>query len=261
MAQKQFWNQLILFSICLLLILSIREILSYQLIAHRIESYQIHTALNIVANVILILVSIFFINKNELGKVAGLKGTKLKKWFLLIFPLAYLVLLNVLFSDSTETNYQWLDMVLFVIYCLSIGFAEELSIRGFLQSHLISRLGNTKKGVVLSVFISALFFGVIHLLNFDAGITGELLQVSYATFIGVMFGAVLVITKRLYPLMIIHSIIDFVGELELVGVPIIEKIKEPVSIEDALIVALLVSPCLFYGVFLMIRHRLIEEEK
>ncbi|EZH72365.1 abortive infection protein [Aquimarina atlantica] len=258
MNKKQFWNQLTIFIIVLLLILLTREYLLQQLIENEIESYQTHTFLKIGANLILIVVSYFFIKNNGLFKVAGIKGTNLQKWHLLLFPLIYLVLLNAMIMDDIDTNILFPNIALFLIYSISIGFAEELSIRGFLQSHLINYLGNTKKNFILSIFVSALFFGLIHLLNFDKGIYGELSQVCYATFIGVMFGVLLVITKRIYPLIIVHAIIDFVGDLDSAGFPIKEKISDPTSIENAIIITLLALPCLLYGIFLMKKYALIE---
>ena len=74
-----------------------------------------------------------------------------------------------------------------------------------------------------------------------------------------MFGALLVITKRIYPLIIIHAINDFVAKLDTTGAPIKQKIAESVSVENAIITVLLVLPCLFYGLFLMKKFNLTKE--
>jgi membrane protease YdiL (CAAX protease family) len=258
MTKKQFWKQLLLFVVALLLILLTREYFSLQLIENGIESYQTHTFLSIGANIILILISVFFIKKNGLAKIAGIKGTTLKKWYLLIFPL-YLVLLNAITLDDINTDILIPNILILLIYSISIGIAEELSIRGFLQSHLINHFGKTKKNIVLSVFASSLFFGLIHLVNFDKGIYGELSQVCFAMFVGVMFGFLLVITKRIYPLIIIHTIIDFVAKLDSTGLPIKEKISKPESLENAIFIMALALPCLLYAIFLMKKQKLKEQ--
>ena len=67
MIGKKFWNQLIIFVVALLTILLTREYFSRRLIEDGIESYQTHTFLSIGANIILILVSIFFIWNQEVG--------------------------------------------------------------------------------------------------------------------------------------------------------------------------------------------------
>jgi len=261
MDTRQFWKQLTLFISILLLILITREYVSYQLINNGIESYQTHTILSISANLILILVSLFFINKNGLYTIAGLKGTTLKKWYLLVFPLIFLVVLNLLVIDPINTDTLYSNIVIYTIYSMSIGFAEELSIRGFMQSHLINYFGQTKKSIVISIFIASAFFGVIHLINFDKGFYGEMSQVCFATFIGVMFGVLLVITKRIYPLILVHTIIDFVADLDTVGMPITEKISDPTTLETAIIITLLAFPCLLYAVFLMKKQPLIHQNQ
>ena len=259
MTKSKFWNQLAIFIIALLAILSVREYFSHQLIEKGIDSYQTHTFLNIGANLLLILVSYYLIKRNGLTKIAGIKGTQLKKWYLLIFPLVYLVLVNAIFMDDPNMDLLLPNIGLLAIYTISIGLSEELSIRGFLQSHLINEFGKTKKNIVLSIFVSSLFFGLIHLINFDKGIYGELSQVCFATFIGVMFGTLLVVTKRLYPLIIIHALIDFVAKLDSAGVPIKQRIAESTSIENAVFITLVILPCLIYGLFLMKKYKLTEQ--
>lgn len=259
MTKSKFWNQLAIFVITLLAILSIREYFSYQLIEKGIDSYQTHTFLKIGANLLLIFVSYYLIKQNGLTKISGLKGTQVKMWYLLIFPLVYLVLLNAIFMDDPKMDLLLPNIGLLVIYAISIGISEELSIRGFLQSHLINEFGKTKKNIVLSIFISSLFFGLIHLIKFDKGIYGELSQVCFATFIGAMFGALLVITKRLYPLVIIHALIDFVAKLDSAGNPIKHRIANSISIENAVFTTLFILPCLIYALFLMKKYKLIEQ--
>ncbi|MDG1884383.1 MAG: hypothetical protein P8I71_02925 [Flavobacteriaceae bacterium] len=87
MNTKHFWNQLTLFIVGLLLLLVVREYFSLQLIKNGIESYRIHTLVGISANILLIGISYFFIKKNGLLHIAGLKGTKLKNGIYLFFRL------------------------------------------------------------------------------------------------------------------------------------------------------------------------------
>jgi membrane protease YdiL (CAAX protease family) len=258
MIKKQFWKQVGIFVIILLLIIAIREYSSHQLIAHGIVSYQLHMLVGIGANVILSVVSFLFIKKHGLLSIAGMQGTKLTKWSLLLFPL-YLVLLNISTMDALPQHIGSLNITILIVYSISIGVAEELSIRGFLQSYFIRRFGTTKKAIVQSIFAAALFFGLIHLLNFDKGIYGELSQVCFALFIGLMFGALLVITKRIYPLIILHSIIDFFGKLDATGLPVQEKAGTPMVLENAVFISVLALPCLVYALILLKRNALTHQ--
>jgi len=253
---SQFWKPLLLFIVIFLAIIILREYGEKLLLKNDITSFKAHTLLKLGANIILTFISSLFIKKNALLELAGLGKSKLKKVGLLVFPLLFLVLLNLLLmNDLSDENLMISNLLLFTIYCVSIGFSEELGLRGFLQSHLINHIGQTKKGVILSVFLAALFFGVAHFLSFDKGLYGEISQAAFATFIGVMFGVLLLITKRIYPLIIIHAVIDFAAKLDAVGVPIEEKITEPMSIENSILVTLLVLPCLIYGIILMVKYK------
>ena len=112
----------------------------------------------------------------------------------------------------------------------------------------------------MSVLAAALFFGIIHLINFDKGIYGEVSQVLFASFIGVMFGFLLVVTKRIYPLIIVHAIIDFVADLDSAGIPIKEKISMATSIDNAFYIVVLALSFLLYGIYLMKKHPLVIEK-
>ena len=66
-----------------------------------------------------------------------------------------------------------------------------------------------------------------------------------------MFGVVLLLTKRIYPIIIIHAIIDFFAKLDAVGMP--KKISESkaMDLETSILITLIVLPCLIYGLVLL----------
>lgn len=253
--QSKFWNPLFVFGVTFISVLLLREYAYHQLLVEGITEYQIHTGVGILANILIVAISYSLIRKSELLTISGMRGVKTEKWYLLIFPLVYLAGLNLLIADDPTTGLLLSNLIVFVVYCLSIGFAEELSIRGFLQSLFIKHFGSSKKGVILSVLAASVFFGVIHLIKFDSGLYGELAQLFYATFIGLMFGILLVVTKRIYPLIIVHALIDFVADFAEIGLPIQEKVANPTSLENAVLIVLLTSPCLIYAIVLMFKYK------
>jgi membrane protease YdiL (CAAX protease family) len=198
-------------------------------------------------------VSFFIARKLDLIQLGGLSKVKSEKLWILIFPLLFLVALNGLFLD-TIPNYDSLNLLILSIYCLSIGLSEELSLRSVLLPLLIRFFGKSKKSYTKAIFISALIFGLLHLIKFDKGIYGEISQVFFATFIGVMFGAILLVIKRVYPLIIIHAVIDFVAKLDSINRPVKEAILRPVNIENSFITILLTIPCLIYGIYIIKKH-------
>jgi len=160
MNTKHFWNQLTLFIVGLLLLLVVREYFSLQLIKNGIESYRIHTLVGISANILLIGISYFFIKKNGLLHIAGLKGTKLKKWHLLIFPLIYVAGLNVLTMDDVNTDVLLPNILILLLYSLSVGISEELSIRDFYNHTLYTILEKRKRTFVYLYLLLPYFLGL-----------------------------------------------------------------------------------------------------
>ncbi len=163
-------------------------------------------------NIVIVSLSIIAIKKLKLVELSGL--SRQFKWdqkYFVLIPM-YLVLLGVLSLIETDlSGVSMIDTVLLFIAMLSVGFSEEFIFRGLLQSVFLKRFINHKNGVVWSIFLPALLFGLLHLLNLKLdNIAASVSQVIYAFFIGAAFGAILLKTNKLVPLAIIHGLIDFV---------------------------------------------------
>ena len=246
-------NQIITFISFIAIILISNNFIKNYLLENNINDYNIHLTFKILSNCVLGLVS-FLVAKNlDLFQLGGLSNVKPKKLWLVIFPLVFLVLLNVLFLD-TIPSFSALNLILLAIYCISIGISEELSIRSVLLPLISNLFGKNKKAKIRAIFISSLIFGLLHLIKFDKGFYGEISQVLFATFIGVMFGATILVVKRVYPLIIIHAVIDFVAKLDSIGLPIKKVLSNPMDIESAIFSVLLTLPCLFYGIYIIKKH-------
>ena len=204
-------------------------------------------------NLFYALVAYLFIKKYELLELAGLGKAKLKKPLFFIFPL-YLAALNFLnIFEIPFDNISTKSILILAVFCLSIGYAEEYIMRGFIQSLFLKHYGLTKKGIVLSVVGTSCIFGLMHLIKFDNGLWGEISQVIFATFIGTMFGAILLRTRKIWPLVIIHGLVDFFGEIDSLS-PIQKIIEEPsaeAQVINSLVGVLVVLPCFIYGLVLL----------
>jgi membrane protease YdiL (CAAX protease family) len=250
MKGKTTLNQIILFTVFISLILIINNLIKNYLLDSNITSYTIHSSVKIISNLLLGSISFLIATKLDLFKLGGLSAIKSEKIWVVIFPLVFLILLNVLFMDSVP-NHNSFNLIILVIYCLSIGFSEELSIRSVLLPLLSKYFGNDRKAKIKAIFISAFIFGLLHLFKFDKGLYGEISQVLYASFIGVMFGAVLLVIKRVYPLIVIHAIIDFAAKIDTINIPVKENVANSMDMESALFTILLTLPCLIYGFYLI----------
>ena len=90
-----------------------------------------------------------------------------------------------------------------------VGFAEELAFRGYLYRALEIKLGEGK-----AILISAVVFGLFHLINLTHALVQDvLLQVLYAFCIAMVFAVVRAKTKSLFWPIIAHAALNFVYEL------------------------------------------------
>lgn len=199
------------------------------------------------------LLSFWGIKKFNLLSLAGLGNEPFKNWYLLLFPL-YLVLVTG--PDPGEIDFAAIPIYRFGVllcYVITIGFAEEYMLRGFVQSYLLKHFGQTKKRILFSVLGGAFLFGLLHLLRFDKGLYGEIAQVMYATFIGVMFGALLLRTNKIWPLVALHALIDFINNFDYITSETINihASRTNTSAADALVIILVVLPCFIYGLVLL----------
>jgi len=124
-------------------------------------------------------------------------------WFMM--PLV-LVLVNLVqgFSAASMAN-----LVYFFILALLTGFVEEAIYRGIILQALAPR------GVWRAALVTAAIFGVSHSLNLlsgsDPGYVS--LQIGYAFAIGFAFAALVLRTRLIWPLMIVHFLTDLFGFL------------------------------------------------
>ena len=254
---KQLTNPIVIVVIFLLGFLGInfikQELIDY-LNNEGYEFVKIKHIITITFNTLYSIVSFCFIKKHKLIDLAGLgKRFKLKNWFLLIFPL-YIVLINYTsLGDMPYDSISGLDYVLFFIWALSVGFSEEFILRGFVQSFFLKHYGITKKGIYFSVIGAAMIFGLLHLLKFGKGLYGEITQVLFATFIGTMFGAILLRTNKIWPLILIHAIIDVFGNFDIFEIA--KEVAETSSLEsqlnNSIVTIIVVLPCFIYGLILL----------
>jgi uncharacterized protein len=88
---------------------------------------------------------------------------------------------------------------------LLIGFAEEAIFRGLMLNVLKAR------GLWQAAMITSLLFGLSHSLNLLSGKSGTaiLIQIAYALAIGFAFAALVLKKGILWPLIIVHALIDF----------------------------------------------------
>ncbi|MFH5811730.1 lysostaphin resistance A-like protein [Companilactobacillus sp. FL22-1] len=93
-----------------------------------------------------------------------------------------------------------------IVICLLVGLAEEYVFRGLLIA-LFLKL--TQNRAFLTVVVSSLIFGLIHVTNLKALPIGYVsVQVIFAAAIGILFGTIYLKTKNLTLVIVLHALRD-----------------------------------------------------
>ena len=134
------------------------------------------------------------------------------------------------------------DIVFYFALACLVGFVEEVYFRGLMLRSLVS------SGIWRAVVITSVLFGVAHLQNlvFGASLAATTLQVVYAAAMGFAFAAVALRTGVIWPLIVIHALIDFTGFVTL-G----QTVMTEVSPTDVAVLGAYSLLFVGYGVFVM----------
>lgn len=157
------------------------------------------------------LIPILIIFKNKYiftQKKKGLIKSLLISWPVIFYSLIMLVQSAIKINFRVDNPMEILSLT---IFCFLIGLFEELLCRGWLQNEFIERFGNNRKGVLYSIFVSGLIFGIMHISNALVGqsLFETLIQVISAAITGISFGAIYYKTKNIWSVIILHAFWDF----------------------------------------------------
>ena len=165
---------------------------------------------NAVANIALSVLAAGLMTALGWWRVVGFRRAAKVRDLLWFLPLLLPVVLNLVVG----LDFKGLLTFELLFIALLIGFAEETIYWGLMLNALKAR-GSWTAAIVTSVL-----FGLSHSLNLLSGKSGAdiLIQVAYALAIGFGFAAVALRTGLIWPLILVHALIDFtsfVGKTEL----------------------------------------------
>ncbi len=160
-----------------------------------------------IANIIITILATIFIKVYKLEDKYGInKLPQNAKKYLYFIPLIILGTCN--FWGGFKLAYNGLSLLYASISMILIGYIEEVLFRGFLFKAV-----EKNKGIKPAIIISAVTFGIGHILNFVSQTSIEtFMQVIYAIAFGFMFVYVFYKSKSLWPCIILHSIIDLTSK-------------------------------------------------
>ena len=127
-----------------------------------------------------------------------------------ILVIAILVLISNLITITGE-SLNIPNFISLVLFAITIGMAEEFFFRGFVQEEIVNAYGSTRKQVIISIVISGIIFGVVHLSNAlgNQGIITTVMQVFQASSLGILIGSIYYVTKNIWSVVFLHSFYDF----------------------------------------------------
>ena len=124
-----------------------------------------------------------------------------------------------LISGSVTPNCDIGLVLAYLLYCISVGFFEEIVFRGIIFPLCLIMLKRVKNSVFWSVALSSAVFSISHIVNLFAGMSfpAVLLQLGYTFLIGSMCAISLVKSKNIFVPIFLHAVYD-IGGLALVNI-------------------------------------------
>lgn len=155
-----------------------------------------------IANILLSLMIIIFILKNNLVSYYKLDSFPKLKQFLYFIPL--LLLMSVNLWSGININNSISEIIFFIISMICVGFLEEIIFRGLLFQMM------SKYSIRQAILVTSFTFGIGHILNLlnGAEFIPTIIQIIYAVSTGYMFAIILVRGKSLWPCIITHSVVN-----------------------------------------------------
>ena len=103
-------------------------------------------------------------------------------------------------------------IALLLFECMCIGFFEEIAFRGVVLLRLIRRKPENRAWVFLSIVLSSVIFGLVHLINlYNSSPSAVFMQIGYSALIGAMCSVVLIKTADIWLCIVLHGIFNFGG--------------------------------------------------
>lgn len=134
--------------------------------------------------------------------------------YLYFIPLFVIMSVNLWYGVSM--NATSIETVLYIISMFCVGFLEEVIFRGLLFKAI------SKDSMKQAIIFSSLSFGMGHIVNLlnGAEFFPTLLQICYASAIGLLFTIIFYKSGSLYPCILTHSIFNSLSIFGKEGSPI-----------------------------------------
>jgi membrane protease YdiL (CAAX protease family) len=161
-----------------------------------------------VLHIVMTLILFFWIRKNGLCEKYGLiRSAVPAKRFLYYLPLV--IIASVSLWNGFAMRLSPAGTACYIVSMCCVGFLEEVIFRGLLFRAM------EKDGVRSAIIVSALTFGIGHIVNLFNGsgrdLTSSLFQILFAVMIGFVLVLIFYHGKSLVPCILFHSVNNALG--------------------------------------------------
>lgn len=157
--------------------------------------------------------------------------------------------------DKNSISFPGIEkLILFTLVMLFVGIFEEVLCRGIILNNMLNKWGYTKAGILKSVLLSSLIFGLGHLANLFGYSTPirTLTQVIYTSLNGILFASVYLRCKNIWAVAILHAGYDWLQLVPSIFVPVVAPATQvDTSVSSMLVTGLLYVPFALVGFFLL----------
>jgi membrane protease YdiL (CAAX protease family) len=214
----------------------------------------------LLTHIVTLLLTVLIMWKLSLIQNAGFTKNGFIKGIIMGLPFLALGIISVLFSNS-GTDWSVIKrpsvyiLFMFTANMFMVGAAEEMLFRGLILNNMLLKWGSNKRGIMKSVWLSAIIFGAMHIINIFAlpyAIT-VIVQAVNAAFASILFAAVYLRGKNIWSVIVVHALVDWIALiLPTCSTSASSIIAVKMSIWQGLIVVIGGSlPPLLIGLFLM----------
>jgi len=160
---------------------------------------------------LLVLVQMKWLSSAGFTRVAGWRT-----WLILLLPLAYSIAVSTYtMTGNIDLRVSNLRLAgLAAVFLMAHSFLEEVAFRGLILHGLVRAWGDTGRGPLTSVLVSALFFGAMHIV-YLAGepVAVVLSRLIVASWLGIFLGALVLYGNSIYPAAFFHGLLNLAGYL------------------------------------------------
>ena len=166
------------------------------------ETVGIMKSVTAVLHIVMSLILIFWIRNNNLSEKYGLCRSAIPaKRFLYYLPL--MIIASTAFWGGIKLQYGFPGALLYFISMCCVGFLEEVIFRGLLFRAM------EKDNLKTAVIVSALTFGLGHIVNLFNGsgrdLASSVIQIVFAVLVGFVLVLIFYYGKSLIPCILFHS--------------------------------------------------------